>query len=89
MVLVIVGYGVDDLAGFLGGGCVVKVDERVAVDFPLEDGEVLAESLEVYCFSASAFIFLDSLSANSSSSSACFSSKVSSLLSQFGSSAPF
>lgn len=34
VVLVVVGYGVDDLTGFLGGGCIVKVYERVAVDFP-------------------------------------------------------
>jgi hypothetical protein len=89
VVLVVVSYGIDDLAGFLGGGRVVKVDEGVAIYFPLQDGEVLAQGLEVYCFSASAFIFFESFCANSSSSSACFSSKVCSLLSQLGNSAPF
>lgn len=35
VVCVVVGYGFDDLAGFLGCGCVVKVDKGVTIDFPV------------------------------------------------------
>ena len=47
--LVVVAGGVEHLAGFLGGGGVVEVDERAAVDLGGEEREVGADALEVDC----------------------------------------
>ncbi len=43
VVFVVVAEGVDDLAGFLGGGGAVEVDERVFVDLLVEDREIVAD----------------------------------------------
>lgn len=47
VVVVKVHYGVYDLVGFLGGGCVVKVNEWVAVDLAVKDREVATNGLDV------------------------------------------
>ena len=78
VVFVKIAFCVNDLAGFLGGGCVVKVDEGVAVYLAFEDGKVIAQFAGVYgdFFSSSTFNRLAKVFASSSSSNACFSSKV-------------
>jgi hypothetical protein len=38
---------VDDLLGLLGGSGVVEIDQRPAVDLPLQDWEVGADTLDI------------------------------------------
>ena len=90
VVLVVVSYGVDDLVWLLGCRGVVKVDKRVAVDFALRMGKSWRSAwISIVTFSASGFILLESVFASSSSSSACFSSKVCSLGNHAGASTLF
>ena len=46
--LVVVRECLDDAAGLLGGGGAVEVDERMAVDLLLEDGEVVSDARPVH-----------------------------------------
>jgi len=77
--------GFDYLFGFLRGCCVVKVNERVIVYFPFQYWKVFANpvGIEDY-FSSATFNLFESIFASSSSSTACFSSKVNSVGSQLG-----
>ncbi len=85
MVFVKVGDGVDDLFRFLRGCSVVEVYEGVIVYFSFQYWEVFSNPIGIQdYFSASTFSRFASIFASSSSSIACFSSKVDSLGIQSG-----
>jgi len=79
MLLIEIFDGIDYLPWFLCRGCVVEVDQWVVIYSAIKNWEILADSLGIYdCFYSPAFSLFDSVFASSSSSIACFSSKVSS-----------
>ena len=45
--LVVTAEGVEDGAGFLGGGGVIEVDERMPVDLLVENREILPQGLPI------------------------------------------
>ena len=85
MLLIEIFDSIDYLPWFLCRGCVVEVDQRVAIYSAIKNWKILANSLGIYdCFYSPVFSLFDSDFASSSSSIACFSSKVSSLGTQLG-----
>jgi len=85
MVFVETGNGRYYLTGLLGSCSIIKVNKRIIVYFPRKNWKIISNPIGIQnYFSASVFILFESVFANSSSSRACFSSKVDSLGIQSG-----